>query len=191
MTQSDFEFKERVCAHMPNGQHLIIIQALHKDSQEIVWAIGDDQVCAITREDFVRGKIPYNNVLIQEFPYRDYTPESVGEWRPLVESLVSSMLKKYMEYDGLVHVYPQWLPAAAYEHYLCIELFAAMAGGCDHIILHGDPPEMEFVPRKDQVNPDMVDEKQSVVKQIREGKASASLTSDNKRKKHSKGAQER
>ena len=77
----------------------------------IVWAVGDDQICAVTRADFIRTpEIRYNDVLIQEFPYKENTPESVGRWRPLIEELVKLTLAKYRTLDGLARAYPQWVP---------------------------------------------------------------------------------
>ena len=61
--------------------------------------MGDDQICAVTRADFIRTpEIRYNDVLIREFSYKENTPESVGRWRPLIEELVK--LTRAMESGG-------------------------------------------------------------------------------------------
>lgn len=143
----NYEFTEYVCANTPGGSHMLIMRILCKDTGETVWAIGDDQVCAVTREDCVRNRnVPYNSVLIQEFPYQDNTPQSTGKWRPVVEELVNLTITKYLEHDGLVHVYPQWVPEQVYAH-LGKELFDQMCENCDHIILHNNNM-MDFVPKK-------------------------------------------
>jgi hypothetical protein len=95
------------------------------------------------------------------------------------------MLKKYFDYDGLVHVYPQWLPSAAYEH-IGKELFDKMTEGCDHIILRGGyPPIMDFVPQKTA-------EKESVRDKIKQGQADKTPPGPNKKKtkNHKKDGQE-
>lgn len=162
MDDTNFEIIERVCANTPDGRHMLIIQAFCDDTRETVWAIGDDQVCAITREDCVRNKIPYNSVLIHEFPYKDNTPQSVGKWRPLIEALVEATAYGYLKHDRIFHIYPQWLPEDAYAH-LGKEIFDQMSAGCDHIILHADPPIMDFVPRRPS-------ERESVLEKIQEHK---------------------
>lgn len=141
---ADFIFLEEVCATTPDRQHFLIIHAQNSQTGNMVWAIGDDQVCAITSDDFIRNrKISYNDVCIQEFPYQDNTPESVGIWRPLIEELVRFTLKKYMEHDGLVHVYPQWLPE---DMKLPMEREEFLRGA-DHVILYGNSM-VDVVPRK-------------------------------------------
>jgi len=146
-SNESFEVVEQVCVNASSGEHYLIIQAVDKESEETVWVIGDDQVCAITREDCLRNRnIPYNSVLIQEFPYVDYTPQDTGRWRPLIKDFMILMLSEYLDHDGLVHVYPQWLPEEAYAH-LGKELFDEMCEHCDHIILRDDNV-MEFVPKK-------------------------------------------
>ena len=96
----------------------MLIQARDTESGEIVWAIGDDHVCAVTRADFIRNRsVEYNDVLIREFPYRDNTPESVGEWKPLILELVKHTLDAYINHEGFVHVYPQWLPEGSGDAY--------------------------------------------------------------------------
>jgi hypothetical protein len=133
----NFKIIEKVCANISEGRHMIIVKAKRKDTNEIVWAIGDNEVCAVTREDCVRNPIDYNSVLIQEFPYRDNNPQTVGEWKPLIKELVEHMLTKYLEYDGLVSVYPEWLPEEAYAN-LGKELFEQISESCDYIILDSD-----------------------------------------------------
>ena len=184
-----FSFVEKVCANTPDGRHMLIIQAFLDDTRETVWAIGDDQVCAVTRADCVRNNIPYNSVLIQEFPYEDNTPQSVGKWQPLIEALVEITAESYLKHDGMFHIYPQWLPEEAYAH-LGKELFDQMAKGCDHIILHANPRMMDFVSRKTdaQQKPAV---KESVVKKIRQGKQAAGPEKPtNKSKKRDKGGPE-
>lgn len=136
---------EEVCATTPDNHHYLIIHAKDTDNGKTVWAIGDDQVGAIASEDFIRNKdVNYNDVCIQEFPYHDYTPESVGIWRTLIDELVKFTLQKYMEHDGLVHVYPQWIPED-----LCIwagkESYEKILKTTDHIILY-ENNTMDFVP---------------------------------------------
>lgn len=139
-----FEIMDRVFATVKDGAKCIVFQATCKETNEIVWITGDDQVCAVTRMDFLRGKMPYNDVLIQEFPLSEYTPENVGQWRPLIEEFVNNMLAKYLEHDGFVHVYPQWLPDDVVLH-LDDDAFAQMCEECDHFILHAFPPIVEYV----------------------------------------------
>jgi len=184
-----FSIVEKICANTPDGRHMLIIQAFLDDTRETVWAIGDDQVCAVTRADCVRNNIPYNSVLIQEFPYEDNTPQSVGKWRPLIEALVEITAEGYLKHDGIFHIYPQWLPEEAYAH-LGKELFDQMAKGCDHIILHANPRMMDFVPRKTDAQRKPV-EKESVVKKIRQGKQAAEPEKPtNKSKKRDKSGPE-
>lgn len=138
----NYNILEQVCASTPDQHHFLIIQAQNSQTGDIVWAIGDDQVCAVTSGDFIRNRnINYNDVLIQEFPYEDNTPESVGEWRPILEELVRFTLRKYMEHDGLVHVYPQWLPD---DVKLPIEREVFLKDA-DHLILY-DNNMVEVVP---------------------------------------------
>lgn len=112
MNDNYFEIMERSCMTNPSHQHYLLMQARNTKSGETVWIVGDDQACAITRADFIRNPhLDYNDVLIQEFLYEEHSPESVGSWRPLVEELVKFTLEKYREHDGLVHIYPQWVPA--------------------------------------------------------------------------------
>ena len=83
MNDNPFEIKEEACASSPDHRRYLLIQAVDTETGEIVWAVGDDQICAVTRADFIRTpEIRYNDVLIQEFPYKENTPESVGRWRP-------------------------------------------------------------------------------------------------------------
>ena len=83
MNDNPFRILETVCASTPNRQHYIILHAQNSLTGEKVWAIGDDQVCAVTREDFIRNRnVQYNDVLIQEFPYRENTPERVSHKHP-------------------------------------------------------------------------------------------------------------
>ena len=151
--QERFEILEMVCANTPKGQHYMIVRAKDRQSGETVWAVGDDHVCAVTRADFIRNRgIEYNDVLIQEFPYRDNSPESVGEWRPLIRELVDFMLQKYMEYENLVHVYPQWLPDDI-QRQMANEWKQLLAENrVDHVILY-EEGIMEFVPRQGESFP--------------------------------------
>lgn len=127
-----FNILEKVCATAPDEHHFIIMKA-QSQGGDIVWAIGDDQVCAIASADFIRNKnIEYHDVCIQEFPYQDNTPESVGSWRPLIEELVRFTLQKHLAHDGMVHVYPQWLPE---DVKLPIERTLFLQGA-DHVILY-------------------------------------------------------
>ena len=64
MNDNPFRILETVCASTPNRQHYIILHAQNSLTGEKVWAIGDDQVCAVTREDFIRNRnVQYNDVL--------------------------------------------------------------------------------------------------------------------------------
>ena len=111
MNDNPFEIKEEACASSPDHRRYLLIQAVDTETGEIVWAVGDDQICAVTRADFIRTpEIRYNDVLIREFPYKENTPESVGRWRPLIEELVKLTLAKYRTLDGLARAYPQWVP---------------------------------------------------------------------------------
>lgn len=143
---NDFSIMERVCVSTPDRRHFLILQVQDNRTGETVWAIGDDQVCAMTRSDFIRNRgINYNDVLIQEFPYRDYTPESVGEWQSVIKELVEFTLQKYMEHDGLAHVYPQWLPEDVHP-WMGKELYNQMVADADHLILYPNNI-MDMVPR--------------------------------------------
>lgn len=111
MNDNSFEIIERVCMTGTSHQHCLLMQAKSTKSGETVWIVGDDQLCAITRADFLRNPyLDYDDVLIQEFFYKEHSPESVGTWRPLIEEMVKFTLEKYQEHDGLVHVYPKWIP---------------------------------------------------------------------------------
>ena len=102
----------------------------------------DDQICAVTRADFIRTpEIRYNDVLIQEFPYKENTPESVGRWRPLIEELVKLTLAKYRTLDGLARAYPQWVPEETVLPFPRQALESA-----EHIIFH-DNGICEMIPR--------------------------------------------
>lgn len=142
-----YHILEQVCASTPDKHHYLILQAQDAQTGELVWAIGDDQVCAIAHSDFIRNTgINYNDVLIQEIPYRENSPDRVGDWLPLVKELVEFTLQKYMEHDGLVHVYPQWLPEDV-RPWTGRELFEQMIADTDHLILYPNNV-MDFVPRE-------------------------------------------
>lgn len=65
MGDNHFEFLEEVCANTPDGRHYLLIQAKDMQNGEIVWAAGDDHVCAVTHADFIRNQqIDYKSVLI-------------------------------------------------------------------------------------------------------------------------------
>lgn len=141
--ENSYQILEHVCATTPDNHHYLLLQAQNKQTGEKVWAVGDDQVCAVTTADFIRNSgVSYNDVLIQEFPYEDNTPESVGEWRPLIEELVRHTLRGYLDRDGLVHVYPQWLPEDVELPLSREEMFAH----ADHVILY-DNDTLDVVPR--------------------------------------------
>lgn len=140
-----FTILETVCANAPNKHHYIIMHVQPHNRPDDLWITGDDSFCALTKEDFIRNNLPYNDVLIKEYPYIENTPESFGEYRPLIEEFMEVMLTAYMERDGLVHVYPQWVPAFAYKH-LGQELFDQLCEGCSYIILYESPQVMEFIP---------------------------------------------
>ncbi len=145
MENSRFEILENICANTTDGMHYLLIQAVDLQKNEIVWAIGDDQVCAVTRADFIRNRqIEYNDVLIQEFPYKQNTPDTIGDWKPLILELVKFTLAKYLEYDGMVHVYPQWLPEDFIMPASMREILDT--GYADHVVLY-DNNIMEIVPR--------------------------------------------
>lgn len=148
MEENNYEILETVCATTSDNHHYLILQAKDNQTGDIVWAVGDSQVCAIASEDFVRNrKINYKDVCIQEFPYQMNTPESVGNWRPLIQELVEITLQKYMEYDGLVRLYPQWLPEDVNPG-MGRELYQEWSKDIDHIILFANNT-MEMVPRRD------------------------------------------
>ena len=91
---------------------------------------------------FIRTpEIRYNDVLIQEFPYKENTPESVGRWRPLIEELVKLTLAKYRTLDGLARAYPQWVPEETVLPFPRQALESA-----EHIIFH-DNGICEMIPR--------------------------------------------
>lgn len=151
LSRDRFEVIEQVCANTPDGHHYLLVQAKDRQTGNIVWAVGDDHVCAITRADFIRNReVEYNDVLIQEFPYCDNTPESVGEWQPLIKELVEFTLQKYMEYDDLVHVYPQWLPDDLQMPFNREKL--SNDDRVDHVILH-EAGIMEVIFRPDSEAP--------------------------------------
>ena len=151
MSEKTFEYLEYVCANTPARQHYMLIQARDTEWGEIVWAIGDDHVCAVTRADFIRNRsVEYNDVLIREFPYRDNTPESVGEWKPLILELVKHTLDAYINHEGFVHVYPQWLPEDL-ETPMPRELLLDRSK-IDHVILH-DVGIIEAVPASEKAGP--------------------------------------
>lgn len=142
MNDNSFEIIERVCMTDPAHQHYLLMQARAAKTGETVWIVGDDQVCAITRADFLRNPdLDYNDVLIREFSYKEHSPESVGNWRSLIEELVKFTLEKYREHDGLVHVYPQWVPAEVSLPLPREKLFR----GAAHIIFYQDGA-MEIIP---------------------------------------------
>lgn len=134
MNDHPFEIKEEVCASTPDHRHYLLIQAVDTETGEIVWAVGDDQVCAVTRADFIRTpEIRYNDVLIQKFSYKENTPESVGRWRPLIEELVKLTLTKYRTLDGLARAYPQWVPEE-----MVLPFPRRVLESAEHIIFHGN-----------------------------------------------------
>ena len=144
---TNYEILKKVCANTPKNAHILILQVLCKDSGDIVWAVGDDRVCAITHEDFVcNPDTSYADVLIQEFPYAEYTPQQTGKWSRVILELVRMTLDKYLEHDGLVHVYPWWLPDDMHTN-LGKELLEQICADCDHIILRDDDT-LEFVLKK-------------------------------------------
>lgn len=148
MEKERFDILERVCATTDSNHHFFILKAEDHQNGDIVWAIGDDQVCAVTSGDFLRDRsISYQDVCIQEFPYRDSTPESVGAWLPLIQELVEETLQAYLKHDGTARVFPQWLPDSI-EVGFGKEIFQELSAGIDYIILHKDNT-MEMVARTD------------------------------------------
>ena len=60
MNDNPFEIKEEACASSPDHRRYLLIQAVDTETGEIVWAVGDDQICAVTRADFIRTpEIPH------------------------------------------------------------------------------------------------------------------------------------
>ena len=53
MNDNPFEIKEEACASSPDHRRYLLIQAVDTETGEIVWAVGDDQICAVTRADFI------------------------------------------------------------------------------------------------------------------------------------------
>lgn len=109
-----------------------------------VWRLPG--ACAGTRRrnlwrGYHRNRGRYNDVLIQEFPYKENTPESVGRWRPLIEELVKLTLAKYRTLDGLARAYPQWVPEETVLPFPRQALESA-----EHIIFH-DNGICEMIPR--------------------------------------------
>ena len=51
MNDNPFEIKEEACASSPDHRRYLLIQAVDTETGEIVWAVGDDQICAVTRAD--------------------------------------------------------------------------------------------------------------------------------------------
>lgn len=49
MNDNPFEIKEEACASSPDHRRYLLIQAVDTETGEIVWAVGDDQICAVTR----------------------------------------------------------------------------------------------------------------------------------------------
>lgn len=144
-SMDNYEILERVCASYTGGGRNLLMKVLCKDTGDTVWLAGDDFACAVLGEDIVRNQnIPYNSVLIQEFMYRHYTPSGIGKWRPLVEEMMEFTIEKYLQFDHLVHVLPEWVPEQVYAN-LGKELFKQATAGCDHVILR-DNGIMEFVP---------------------------------------------
>ena len=118
MNDNPFEIKEEACASSPDHRRYLLIQAVDTETGEIVWAVGDDQIC-----------------------YKENTPESVGRWRPLIEELVKLTLAKYRTLDGLARAYPQWVPEETVLPFPRQDLESA-----EHIIFH-DNGICEMIPR--------------------------------------------
>ena len=55
MNDNPFEIKEEACASSPDHRRYLLLQAVDTETGEIVWAVGDDQICAVTRADFIRS----------------------------------------------------------------------------------------------------------------------------------------
>ena len=151
MNDNPFKIKEEACASTPDRRYRLLIQAIDTETGEIVWAVGDDQICAVTRADFIRTpEIRYNDVLIREFSYKENTPESVGRWRPLIEELVKLTLTKYRALDGLARAYPQWVPEETVLPFPRQALERA-----EYIIFHGNGT-CEVIPRAGSSKADSV-----------------------------------
>ena len=152
MNDNPFEIKEEACASSPDHRRYLLIQAVDTETGEIVWAVGDDQICAVTRADFIllpvllyldrlTQDLPSKDVLIQAFRYNETSPEYVSRWRPLIEELVKLTLAKYRTLDGLARAYPQWVPEETVLPFPRQALESA-----EHIIFH-DNGICEMIPR--------------------------------------------
>lgn len=148
MENNRFDILKRACVLIPDNHFYIVLKAKDCQNDDIIWAIGDDQVCMIAGSDFIMdGSNNYEDVCIRTFPYQENTPESVGEWLPLIKELVHGTLGKYMEHNGAVRVYPQWMPEDI-SFSMGQDVFQRMCKGMDYIILHSDST-MEMVPKTD------------------------------------------
>ena len=106
MNDNPFEIKEEACASSPDHRRYLLIQAVDTETGGNCLGRGRRpdmrrHACRLIRTPEIR----YNDVLIQEFPYKENTPESVGRWRPLIEELVKLTLAKYRTLDGLARAY--------------------------------------------------------------------------------------
>ena len=80
MNDNPFKIKEEACASTPDRRYRLLIQAIDTETGEIVWAVGDDQICAVTRADFIRTPE------IRSHPGVFLQGEHTGERRPLASS---------------------------------------------------------------------------------------------------------
>ena len=86
MNDNPFEIKEEACASSPDHRRYLLIQAVDTETGEIVWAVGDDQICAVTRADFIRTpEIRYRAMSCDVHHSKEYWMRK--KRRALVESL--------------------------------------------------------------------------------------------------------
>lgn len=97
MNDNPFEIKEEACASSPDHRRYLLIQAVDTETGEIVWAVGDDQICAVTRADFIRTpEIRYGKGEEKETDFFD-----VVAWRSTAEFICKYFTKgRMISVDG-------------------------------------------------------------------------------------------
>jgi len=128
-----------------NKSRIIALKAKNISTNEVVWAIGDDSVCTITRVNCIPKKVSHSSDLIKEIPFNSNSYESVGEWKDLIEELVVNLIDTYLEHNGFIRIYPQWIPKQL-QISMSQESYKQVCEKTEFIILH-DNDIMEFVPK--------------------------------------------
>jgi len=141
-----FKILKKDCSKGEKKSRIIALKAKNISTNEIVWAIGDDRVCTITRVNCVPKKVSHSSDLIKEIPFINNSYESVGEWKDLIEELVINIIDEHLEHNGFVHIYPQWIPKQL-QIDMSQESFKQVCERTEFIILH-DNDIMEFVPKE-------------------------------------------